>query len=190
MTMSPRSIEPVAVLHNDSCETADVVYEKLRRATVQWIESVQYNAFVTLTFVPDASVSYNSAKISFGRFLHRLKIQLFGRNSKKRLAVVPVVEKFDRNNLYLGSSELNTHLHVLIRFPGDPLAYKAMVAKIWRSSSRAAGNPAIYCPDDDQWFLTPTWETFNEDMAGYLAKTCTINTDAVLWKYVSLDEAT
>lgn len=181
------SLEPIPPGEDEYNEYERDVPEDIRLAATRWIASTKYNAFVTLTFCAESNLSYNRVARIFGRFLHRLKVQLFGRNSKKRLSLVPVIEKFDRDNLYRARGDLNTHVHVLIRFPGNPQEYKALVARLWKSSSRVCGDPAIYCPKDDGWFLTSKSESFSEEMAGYLTKTCTINTDAVLWQYVTLE---
>jgi len=165
-----------------------IAEKKISDLTAQWIGNAEYNAFITLTFRSGMKISYNRAEKLFGRFLYKLKARVFGRNSKRRLPLVAAIEKFDKDDLYRTRDDLNTHVHVLVRFPGDPKNFKELVAGLWKSCSSVCGDPKVYCPSTDGWFRTPDSSNFGADVAAsYITKTCRINTDAILWRYVFLE---
>lgn len=152
----------------------------LQKATRDWLLRGQANAFITLTFRSEAGVSFSFGEKAFGAFIHDLKCNLFGEKSKKRLFVVPVIEGY-----VLAKHEPNrTHIHILVKFPGDPLNYKEVVRRSWMASSRLSGDPLVYDPSNEQWFKDISDQELCRIETNYVLKTCAMDTEAILWKYV------
>ena len=150
------------------------------------------NAFVTLTSRARRGMSYEQAEKAFGTFAHSLKCHLFSAKSKKRIHMVPVVEGYSRQPglaAKLGLRE-GTHIHCLMTLPGDPMAYMDVVAGLWRSSNSVCGDPAVYCPNSNNWFLELNTTEVRQIYVNYALKTCTTDTDAVLWDFVPIRHST
>lgn len=159
---------------------------ELQLATRDFALSGDVNVFGTFTFDAERGVGYGQAEDIFGTFIHALKCHLFGRNSKKRIHLFPVVEGYWRDQAMarrLGIRE-GTHIHALMNLPHDPLSYRDVVRELWMDSHSVCGDPHVYCPKSDKWFLDIRGAGLREVYAEYAVKTCAIDTDAVLWKYV------
>lgn len=157
----------------------------LQMTTAKWLRSGNHNAFVTLTFRDEGKVSYAYAERTFGRFINSLRGALFGKRSKRRLALVPVIEGYDRSSFYRTRNDLHIHIHCLIQLPGTPREHMSTVAELWKGTDRRCGDPDVYCPNSNDWFLTPDSDDFKDKVTTYSLKTCGADTDAILWKYVS-----
>ncbi len=159
---------------------------KLQAAIEQMILDGKPNVFITLRPNVEDGVSFERMEKLFGIFAYKLKCKLFGRGSKKRIFMVPVVEKYAEGESFgaLTKNSDGTHIHCLVHFPGDPIDYKEMVRGLWINSSNACGDPDIYCPDSEKWFTVLNTEESQRALAKYIVKTCTEDTQAVLWKFV------
>ncbi len=144
---------------------------------------------VTLTFSGENGVSYSFAEKAFGAFAHKLKCRLFGRNSKKRIAMCPIVEDYGTEVVWSTSPagvRQGTHIHCLMRLPGSVTDYKEVIRKLWRASGRLCGNPTINCPKRDDWYVEITEEHERVELTNYALKKCDDNIDGVLVKFVPI----
>lgn len=162
---------------------------QLQRVTRDWLlENYPTNTFVTLTFSAEAGVSYSDAEGAFGSFVHRLRSHLHGAKSKKLIPMVPVVEGYDKcygMSKKLGMRE-STHIHCLMNLDGNPKDLMHVVRRCWLDSSPLCGDPHIYCPNSDDWFLDLDTVKKRRIFVNYSLKTCTTNLDAVLVKFVPI----
>lgn len=162
----------------------------LQTVTRDWLLRGKPNAFVTLTFRPEKGVSFDYAQKVTGTFMHGMKTEMFGEKSKKRFFVVPVIEGY----VVAKHKPRRTHIHCLMRLPDDPLNYMATVRRVWLDSSPFSGDPLVYDPDIEQqdnadieqnvekkWFKS-IYEA--EGAINYVLKTCALDTQAILWKFV------
>lgn len=158
---------------------------RLQATTRDWILRGEPNAFVTLTFKSEAEVSFRYAEKVFGTFAHELKCQLFGKKSKKRILMVPIIEGYaSKQQRAALTADQRTHVHSLFRFPQNPTNYKETVRQIWVGSSGVCGDPTIYCPDNERWFRELVGDETKRIHTNYALKTCGQDTEAVLWKFV------
>lgn len=157
----------------------------LQREAGDWLCQGAPNVFMTLSF--RESVGYVRAEKSFGKFIYQLKSELFGRKSKKRLSMLPVVEKFHEGSSYgaLMASSEGIHIHCLMQLPGCPANYMEVIRKLWMQSDWRCGDPNVYCPKSDKWFEELNTEDDAHRVINYVLKTCAADTQAVLWKFVS-----
>src|SRR5690606_7369534 len=115
----------------------------------------EHNVMVTLTFSGHEGVTYKGAEKVFGIFAHQLKCHLFGRNSRRRIPMCPIVEDYGAEMMWStspGGVRQGTHIHCLMRLPDDPLNYKEVVRQLWRASGPLCGDPKTNCPGSDDWF--------------------------------------
>lgn len=161
---------------------------KIQTDARDWLLRVEPNVFVTLTFNSGMGVDDKCARRVFGTFAHKLKCQLFGRNSKKRIGMCPVIEGSDaegESSNAKGRRE-QTHIHCLMKLPGKPMDYMEMVCRLWVESSEVCGNPKIYCPKSNDWFLEISTNEKRRALTNYVLKTCSLDIDAVLLDFVPL----
>lgn len=160
---------------------------KMQTDARDWLLRVEPNVFVTLTFNSEMGVNGECARRVFGTFAHKLKCQLFGKNSKKRIGMCPVIEGSDAEGESLDAEgrREQTHIHCLMRLPGNPMDYMEMVGRFWMESSRFCGNPKVYCPNNNDWFLEISSSEKRRALTNYVLKTCSIDIDAVLHEFVS-----
>lgn len=153
----------------------------------EWLLRVEPNVFVTLTFKSEMGVERDYAEKVFGTFMHKLKCQLFGRNSKKRIWMCAVIEGNDAEGASSNAEGCReqTHIHCLMRLPGNPMDYMEMVSRFWVESSQICGNPKIYCPNNNNWFLEISNSEKRRALTNYVLKTCSMDIDAVLHDFVS-----
>lgn len=159
---------------------------RLQVATSEFLLSGDLNVFGTFTFGTARGVGYEKASRIFGTFAHALKSHLFGRNSRKRIQLVPVIEGYRRDQAIahdLGIRQ-GTHIHCLMNLPHAPPSYRDVVRDLWINSDSACGDPKVYCPKSDKWFLDISNTNLQKKFVDYVLKTCVMDTDAVLWKYV------
>lgn len=146
-----------------------------------------YNAFITLTYKSEDSVSYEYAKKTFGRFLHALRTNLYKESCTYRMPVVPVVESYPGRRLCSGlpaDSIERTHIHCCIKLPGNPKDHMELVRKVWLSSGRHCGDPKIYCPkDEDNWFIEIMTTKLMKIYVNYSLKQCCYDHEPVLWNF-------
>lgn len=143
------------------------------------------NVFVTLTFDCEGGVSYDDAKKAFGSFAQSLKGHHFGRNSKKRFFVLPVVEhsgiEFDGS---ASKKQAGTHIHFVGKLPGDPLEFNEVLRRHWRKSSPIAGDPYVHCPDRVKWCQPLTSYEARVAATQYSIKSCKHNTQSILLDFI------
>lgn len=143
------------------------------------------NVFGTLTFNTEFGVSYSQAKKIFGKFIRLLKAYLYGEKSKKRIFILPVVEKSGIEN---GGGEYvkydGTHIHFVAYIPNGATATQEIIRVLWMASSKLAGDPNVYCPDSNEWYQPLFNYEAKISTIQYTIKTCRINTNTVLWDFV------
>jgi hypothetical protein len=160
---------------------------ELQRQTAEWLLREECNAMVTLTFSGEKGVSYQFAEKAFGSFTHKLKCRLFGRNSKKRIRMCPIVEDFGGEQMWSTSAQgvrRGTHIHCLMRLPGDPMDYKEVVRNLWCSSGELCGDPNVNCPNSSDWFVDISNEQDRREVTHYVLKKCAQDIDGVLVKFM------
>lgn len=161
----------------------------LQEAAKSWVlKRAEYNVMATFTFRKDEGVSYGEAKWMFGLFVRRLRDALWGRrsNRKRRLALVPVVEDYKEQLQRRGIVDCRegTHIHCLMALPGDPMDYKEVVHRLWVGTHPFCGEPKVYCPDSDDWYVPITNEHLRGVYAGYILKRCQFDVDGLLVQYM------
>lgn len=158
----------------------------LKQSTIDLILSYQPNVFMTLRPNVEGGASYVQMARAFGAFAHTIKCKLFGRNSKKRLFLFPVVEKFGLGRSYgsLRKPSEAIHVHCLAKLPGDPHEYQPLIRDSWLAASPISGDPYVYCPADDKWFIAISSDVEAKIYASYIVKNCQDDTLPILWKYV------
>lgn len=165
----------------------------LQVQTSEWLLRGEHNVMVTLTFSGDVGVSYTFAEKAFGTFAHKLKCHLFGKNSKKRIAMCPIVEDYGAEMMWSTSPagvRQGTHIHCLMRLPGSPMDHKDVVRNLWRSSGRCCGDPIISCPNRDDWYVEMKEEQDRVELTNYALKKCERNIDGILIKFVPIRATT
>lgn len=155
---------------------------------VAWLENrAPYNVMFTGTFRSEDGITYGMAKLIFAMFVGRLRDRVFGRKSKRRIAMVPVLEGYmeqmQRRGLASGFRE-GTHIHVLIDLPLPTAEGKEVVLQCWKETHRLCGDPAVYCPDSDRWYLEITDAPMRASLIGYVLKRCRQNLDGLLLDYM------
>jgi len=163
---------------------------ELQKVTRDWLLRGEPNVIVTLTFRSEDKVTFENAVKVFGTFAHQLKSHFFGEKSKKRIYMVPVVEGYQAPQMEGLAADKRTHIHCLMRLPDDPSAYKGVIREVWMASSGICGDPNVYCPNNDDWFLVLDSEERKRVFTNYVLKTCGIDTEAVLWKFVPIRHMT
>lgn len=147
----------------------------------------RFNVMVTLTFSSKGGVSLTTAASIFGRFVGILRRTVFGKDSKRILPMIPVVEgsfeQLGNGNKALGMRE-RTHIHCLLQLDGDPLDYKEVVRAVWVKTSGRCGNPDVYCPNSDDWFIPLATEEERHWAASYLVKGFKSDTLGLLVNYI------
>lgn len=157
----------------------------LQREASDWLSHGNPNVFITLSFREPAG--YKRAEKAFGAFAYGLKSALFGRKSKKRLSMVPIVEKYHEGSSYgaLMKPAEGIHIHCLMQLPDCPANHMEVIRKLWVQSDWCCGDPNVYCPKGDGWFEVLEAEDDAHRVINYVLKTCATDTQAVLWKFVS-----
>ncbi|KLD62506.1 hypothetical protein [Dyella japonica] len=166
-------------------ENAKIKVSTLQRVTADWLKQLEPNLFVTYTF--EEAVSYDRAMKIFGTHVHSLRGELFGRRSKRLIPMVPVIEMYERGSSY-GSLLMpsdGTHIHCAYRLPGQPDDYKEVIRRTWTQADNTCGNPDVYCRNSDGWYRELNTDSDAGNVIGYMLKTCAMDTEAVLWKFVS-----
>jgi hypothetical protein len=153
-----------------------------------WLLSrAEYNVMVTHTFRGDYGVSYEQAKRIFGLFVRRLRDELFGRRSRRRIPMAPVVEDYkeqlQQRGVEVGERE-GTHIHCLMALPGPPADYKEVVRRLWEDSHESCGKPRVYCPGSDKWFLEISNAELRGVLMSYVLKRCEFDVDGLLVQYL------
>lgn len=134
-----------------------------------------------------AGWSYKFAEKVFGTFAHKLKCHLFGRNSKKRIAMCPIVEDYGTEMMWstsLVGVRQGTHIHCFMRLPGSPKDHKDVVNRLWRASGRCCGDPKVNCPGKDDWYVEIDSEHDRVELTNYVLKECEDSIDGILVKFV------
>lgn len=158
----------------------------LKQCVIDLIVGYQPNVFMTLRPNVEGGTSYVQMVKAFGAFAHTVKNKLFGRNSRKRLFLFPVVEKFGSGYAYdsLCKPSEAIHIHCMATLPGDPREYEPLVRDTWLNASPISGDPYVYCPTNDKWFVSLSTEAEARIYASYIVKGCQGDTLPILWKYV------
>lgn len=159
---------------------------KLQKALASHFLRDDYNAFITLTFRSEDSVSYYYAEKCFGRFMHSLRCSLFKKKCTYRMPVVPVVESYPGRPLCSGAPHdptERTHIHCCIKLPGNPLDHKELVRASWLGAGSVCGDPRIYCPDDESWYIPLHTPESMRKRVNYSLKQCCVDHQPVLWKF-------
>lgn len=159
----------------------------LQVQAADWLLREEHNVMVTLTFSGDGGVSYKLAEKAFGTFAHKLKCHLFGRSSKKRIALCPIVEDYGTEMMWSTSPagvRQGTHIHCLMRLPGSPMCHKDMVRRLWRASGHRCGDPRVNCPGKDDWYVEIGTDCDRVELTNYALKKCDDSTDGILVKFV------
>ena len=158
---------------------------KLQEATRDLILKGNPNNFTTLTFKENVSFKY--ARECYGSFASGLKRELFGWKSRKRILMFPVVEstgdgmnRATHHDIFGG----RIHIHSVMGLPGNPQDHKELVLNLWMQSGGLCGNPCVYCPNSDDWFLDFDDKQKRRVMANYAVKTCANDHAGVLWDFV------
>lgn len=143
------------------------------------------NVFGTLRFSDETGVSYSQAKMAFGKFIFLLKAELFGIKSKKRIFILPVVEMSGVEN---GGSPYvkydGTHIHFVAYISGGAIKTRETISLLWKKASRISGDPDEYCPKNNNWYQPVETYEAKVGTIQYIIKTCSINTNTVLWDFV------
>lgn len=160
---------------------------EFQQQTADWLLRGEYNAMVTLTFSAESGVSYKFAEKAFGAFAHKLKCHLFCQKSKKRILMCPIVEDFGAEMMWSTSPRSvrqGTHIHCLMRLPGNPMDYKEVVRNLWRSSGELCGDPNVNCPFIGDWFVCISTEQDRSEMTHSVLKKRAQDIDGVLVKFM------
>lgn len=145
-----------------------------------------YNAFVTLTFKSEDSVSYHHAERTFGRFLHALRCSLYKERCTYRMPLIPVVESYPGRSLCSGAPYdpiERTHIHCCIKLPGNPLDHKELVREKWLAAGEVCGDPHVYDRNGDRWFIEIATPAEMRTYVNYSLKQCCSDHQPVLWNF-------
>lgn len=159
---------------------------ELQRGLASHFLQDNYNAFITLTFRSEDSVSYDYAEKTFGRFMHALRCSLFKERCTYRMPLVPVVESYPGRPLCSGAPcdpIERTHIHCCIKLPGNPLDHKELVRKRWLGAGGVCGDPQIYCPNGEDWYIPLYTPAVMRKYVNYSLKQCCSDHQPVLWNF-------
>lgn len=147
----------------------------------EYLTHYEWRYFITLTFSKE--VTESTADAMLDSFLRRLHSWVFGKKSKKRLALVPFLEQ----NYYDG-----LHLHILLEDPslrtgrGPAQTLRQTIQRIWETTDGPSGKITVSCPDGASWFE----EVHAPGGAvSYCLKQMPYNSDVVRWQFVNLPES-
>lgn len=158
----------------------------LQKALARHFLQEGYNAFVTLTFRAENSVSYLDARKVFGRFMHGARCSLYKERSTYRMPLLPVMESYPGRPLCSGfpvDPNERTHFHCCINLPGSPQDHKDLIRRAWVDASGVCGDPKIYCPNSDQWFIEIATPVEMRRYVNYSLKQCRYDHEPVLWDF-------
>ena len=164
---------------------------RLQAATAEWLGEVEWNLMVTFTFKREGGVSLPLATKLFGNFIPRLREIVLRKGSTRRIPMAAVVENSREQLQNVGlqvDGREGTHIHVLLRVRGDdPYKYKDAIEKAWKLTNRFCGDPTVYCPDSDEWYLPLTSDEMRKGYTGYILKHHGTDTLGLLIPYLHLD---
>ncbi len=159
---------------------------ELQKGLASYFLQDDYNAFITLTFKSEDSVSYEHAAKTFGRFMHALRCSLFKERCTYRMPMVPVIESYPGRPLCSGApydSTERTHIHCCIKLPGNPLNHKELVRKKWLGAGGVCGDPLVHDRRGDKWFIELATPAEMRKRVNYSLKQCCSDTRPVLWDF-------
>lgn len=161
---------------------------ELQQATIDWLcDRAEHNVMVTFTFKSANGVGYGEAKWIFGLFVRRLRDRLLGRRSKRKIPMAPVLEDYREQLQSRGLTtdvREGTHVHCLMQLPGNPMDHMDMVREVWAGSHEKCGEPTVYCPGSDLWFLPIGSEGLRATLTGYVVKRFELDVDGLLVQYM------
>lgn len=145
-----------------------------QKAIRDWLIDIEFNIMATLTFKVGMGVSLYSAEKAFCRFSEKLKGSVWKRNPNDDVMYAPVVENSFEQQRIRGSpppGREGTHIHVLLKLPGELDENRKRIRNLWVSTSKfVCGDPSIYCPDGDKWCVGIETLEEREAYIGYVAK--------------------
>ena len=156
---------------------------ELQKALAEGFLQDDYNAFITLTYKTEGSVSYAYARRTFGRFMHAVRCSLYKETCTYRMPLVPVVESYPGRPLCSGAPYFpteRTHIHFCIKLPGNPLDHKEMIRRKWLDAGGACGDPSVYCPNGENWYIPLSEPAEIEAYVNYLLKQCCTDSEPLL----------
>ena len=159
---------------------------ELQRGLAAYFLQEDYNAFITLTFKSEDSVSYDYAAKTFGRFMHALRCSLFKERCTYRMPMVPVIESYPGRPLCSGAPydpNERTHIHCCIKLPGNPSDHKELVRKKWLGAGGVCGDPLVHDREGDKWFIELATPAAMRTRVNYSLKQCCSDTKPVLWDF-------
>lgn len=159
----------------------EAVKLRYRMGLAEYLKWDDWRYLVTLTF--RTPVTEQAADAMLDSFLKRLRNRVYGKKSKKKLNVVPFLEKNDYDGL---------HVHLLVEDASKRsqreearLLHKT-VQYVWETTEGPVGRINVSCPDGASWFK----DIDNTDGAvNYCLKQVKRNPDVVRWHLAELPMA-
>jgi hypothetical protein len=164
---------------------------RLQAEMADWLGQVEWNLMVTFTFSAEDGVSLPLASKLFGKFIPRLREIVLRKGSRSKIKMAAFVEdsreQLQNVGLQVDGRE-GTHIHVLLHVRGDDLyKYKDAIEKAWKATNRLCGDPTIYCPDSDEWYLPLTSGEMRRGYTGYVLKHHGTDTLGLLIQFLNFD---
>lgn len=192
-----QTCRPVPAVVNEGTDGVPPHLRIYKRTPLQinlgaWLDEVKWNLMVTLTFRHPDGVSKALAEKIFGRFLKKLRAILIRKGTNNKIPMAAVVEDSREQLRELGLSidgREGTHIHFLTRVRGgeDPYKYKEAIRLAWIATNRLCGEPRVYCPNSDKWFLPLTSDEMRRGFTGYVLKHHGHDTLGLLIQYLHFD---
>jgi hypothetical protein len=141
---------------------------------LDWFSAARPNVMATLTFKGMHGVRIAAAERTFKRFSANLLSEVSATHPKAEVRLVPVVENSSEQLRSYGLTPYGregTHLHVLMRLPGDLVEQRERVRKLWIGSNKMlCGDPRVYCPESNDWFVELTTRAERSTYISYVVK--------------------
>lgn len=157
--------------------------EKYIQEIKQWINSYEWDYFLTLTFKHPVYDDIKAGK-AIEKFINKMSSLAFGSRSQKRIVAFSTIEH--------DSLDEALHVHIMIQDP-TPLIMNEMhrnefdirnsIIVSWLNSSSSAGNPA-FTGSDSEWIKEISDV---EECIGYMIKQVGNNlNNCIAWDQLSL----
>lgn len=163
-----------SIIGSDAHAAGSYRSTQLQSMLSDWFISAAPNVMATLTFKTELGVRQSAAEKAFKRFSAKLTAELGNRYPGKQVLLIPVVENSREQLWRYGLTRYGregTHIHALMKLPGDMDENRALVRKLWVKTSRViCGDPKVYCPNSNDWFIKLSTRDEQRTYIGYAVK--------------------
>lgn len=159
---------------------ACVDVDKIEEAWTGRLLKEEWNLFVTFTFKNE--ISFEHIHGVYGRFAVNLRKHVYGKNSKKRVPMFPVIEgELPDDTMFLE----RRHIHVLLNLQSSIAQSRELLRELWMAASTHCGDPDVACSEQDKdgWCLAIFTKAYRRNRVSYILKQAKFNSDRIMNYY-------